>query len=109
MDAGETLAEILELQGHHARVARDGSSGLKLAHELHPDVVLCDIGLPDIDGYEVARALRRDEGLRGTRLVAVSGYAQPEDRKRARDAGFDAHIAKPTDFDELMNVLANAN
>jgi PAS domain S-box-containing protein len=107
LDAGHTLAEILELEGHHVRVARDGRSGLALAHERHPDVVLCDIGLPDIDGYEVARALRRDEDLRGTRLVAVSGYAQPEDRKAARDAGFDAHVSKPPDLGELMDVLAN--
>jgi PAS domain S-box-containing protein len=105
LDAGQTLAEILELQGHHARVARDGRSGLKLAREMHPDVVLCDIGLPDIDGYEVARELRCDETLRGTRLVALSGYAQPEDQQRARDAGFDAHVAKPPDIDELAKLL----
>jgi PAS domain S-box-containing protein len=109
LDAGETLAEVLELEGHRVRVARDGRSGLELAHERHPDVVLCDIGLPDLDGYEVARALRRDEDLRATRLVALSGYAQLEDQKLARDAGFDVHIAKPPDLDELMNVLANAN
>jgi PAS domain S-box-containing protein len=106
LDAGETLAEILELEGHRVRVARDGRSGLDLARELHPDVVLCDIGLPDIDGYEVARTLRRDDALRATRLIALSGYAQPEDRQRARDAGFDAHIAKPPDVDKLMSVLA---
>jgi PAS domain S-box-containing protein len=105
VDAGQTLAEILELQGHHARLARDGQSGIKLAREMHPDVVLCDIGLPDIDGYEVARTLRRDEDLRGTRLVALSGYAQPEDREMAHDAGFDAHIAKPPDIDELAELL----
>jgi CheY-like chemotaxis protein len=70
------------------------------------DIVLCDIGLPDIAGYEVARTLRRDEDLRGTRLVAVSGYAQPEDRKMAHDAGFDDHIAKPPDLDELKNIIA---
>jgi PAS domain S-box-containing protein len=105
LDAGETLAEILELQGHHVRVARDGRSGLKLAHELHPEVVLCDIGLPDIDGYEVARELRCDEALRATRLVALSGYAQPEDQQRAREAGFDAHLAKPPDLEELAMLL----
>jgi CheY-like chemotaxis protein len=105
LDAGQTLAQILELQGHHTRVARDGRSGLKLARELHPEVVLCDIGLPDIDGYEVARELRCDQALRGTRLVAVSGYAQPEDRQRARDAGFDAHVAKPPDIEELSKLL----
>jgi PAS domain S-box-containing protein len=105
VDAGQTLAEVLELQGHHARVARDGRTGLKLAHELRPEVVLCDIGLPDIDGYEVARVLRCDEALRATRLVALSGYAQPEDQQRAREAGFDAHLAKPPDIEELAKLL----
>jgi CheY-like chemotaxis protein len=69
--------------------------------------VLCDIGLPDIDGYEVARVLRRDEDLRATRLVAVTGYAQPEDMKLPREAGFDAHVAKPPDLGELMSVLTS--
>jgi PAS domain S-box-containing protein len=109
LDAGETLAEVLQLQGHRVRVARDGRSGLALARETHPDVVLCDIGLPDIDGYEVARELRRDEALRATRLVALSGYAQPEDRQRAREAGFDAHIAKPADVDTLAAVIASGS
>jgi signal transduction histidine kinase len=107
VDAGQTLAEILEMQGHRVRVARDGRSGVALARELRPDVVLCDIGLPDLDGYEVARSLRADDALRGTRLVALSGYAQPEDRERARQAGFDAHVAKPPDTDVLMDVVAN--
>jgi two-component system CheB/CheR fusion protein len=106
IDAGQSLADILELKGHSVRVARDGRSGLALAHELRPDVILCDIGLPDLDGYDLARSLRREEGLRGTRLIALSGYAQPEDRQRARDAGFDAHVAKPPDLDELMTVIA---
>lgn len=105
LDSAETLAEVLEFQGHHARVARDGKSGLKLARELHPEVVLCDIGLPDIDGYEVAREIRGDPTLRATRLVALSGYAQPEDRQRSREAGFDAHVAKPPDIDELERQL----
>jgi PAS domain S-box-containing protein len=107
LDAGQTLAEVLELQGLHARVARDGRSGLELAHDLHPDVVLCDIGLPDIDGYEVARELRCDEALRATLLIALGGYAQPEDPQRAREAGFDAHIAKPADIDTLTSVIAS--
>ena len=105
-DAGQTLADMLELQGHSVRVARNGQSGLDLARDLRPDVVLCDIGLPDLDGYEVARALRRDEALRTTRLIALSGFAQPEDRRRAREAGFDDHIAKPPDPDQLMNAVS---
>jgi CheY-like chemotaxis protein len=68
--------------------------------------VLCDIGLPDIDGYEVARTLRMDEALRSTRLVALSGYARPEDKKRAREAGFDAHVAKPPELEALTEIMA---
>jgi CheY-like chemotaxis protein len=106
MDAGQSLADILELSGHRAHVARDGRSGVELARELRPDVILCDIGLPDLSGYEVARALRSDDALRSTRLIALSGYAQPEDRRRAREAGFDAHIAKPAPLDELAESIA---
>jgi PAS domain S-box-containing protein len=105
VDGAQTLAEILELHGHEVRIARDGRSGIGLARELQPHVILCDIGLPDVDGFEVARTLRGDGTLRSTRLVALSGYAQPEDRQRAHEAGFDAHLAKPPDVEELMNAL----
>jgi PAS domain S-box-containing protein len=105
-DAGQTLADVLELHGHRVRVAQDGTTGIALAHQLKPDVVLCDIGLPDLDGYEVARRLRHDDALRSTRLVAISGYAQPEDRARAKDAGFDQHLAKPAVPEELMKAVA---
>ncbi|HYD42107.1 MAG TPA: PAS domain S-box protein [Anaeromyxobacter sp.] len=105
LDAGETLVDILEMAGNRAQVARDGRSGIELAHALRPDVVLCDIGLPDIDGFEVARTLRADAALERTQLVALSGYAQAEDRERGRAAGFDAHLAKPPDIDQLLQLL----
>jgi PAS domain S-box-containing protein len=105
VDSGRTLADLLELEGHSALVAMDGRGGLETAREQRPDVVICDIGLPDIDGYEVARAVRGDPSLASTRLVALSGYAQPEDRQRALDAGFDAHIAKPLAPDGLLGAL----
>jgi two-component system CheB/CheR fusion protein len=75
--------------------------------ELKPDFVLCDIGLPDVSGYEVAHALRRDGALRRTRLIAVSGYAQPDDVRRAAEAGFDGHVAKPPTLERLHEVLAD--
>lgn len=106
VDGAQSLADLLEMQGHRVRVAHDGQSGIALAREVQPDVILCDLGLPDVDGYDVARMLQRDGSLRGTRLVALSGYAQPEDRQRARDAGFDAHLAKPVELDTLLTVLA---
>ncbi len=103
-DAASTLAEVLTLDGHKVEVALDGRSGIDLVRRIRPDFVLCDIGLPDLSGYEVASALRADETLRATRLVALSGYAQPEDRERAREAGFEAHLPKPPDLD-AMNAL----
>jgi two-component system CheB/CheR fusion protein len=109
VDGAQSLADVLELHGHRVRVARDGRSGIALARELQPDVILCDIGLPDVDGYEIARTLRRDGAIRGTRLVALTGYAQPDDRQRSRDAGFDAHLAKPVELDALMTALAKVD
>jgi CheY-like chemotaxis protein/nitrogen-specific signal transduction histidine kinase len=106
VDTCQSLSVALGLTGHRVRTAFDGKTGMVSAHELKPDVVLCDIGLPDIDGYEVARTLRADEALRSTRLIALSGYARPEDRKRAAEAGFDAHIAKPPELEELTAMLA---
>jgi PAS domain S-box-containing protein len=104
-DAGQSLADLLELEGHRVHLAEDGRSGIDLAREVRPDVILCDIGLPDLNGYEVARALRRDDALRSVRLVAVSGYARPEDRRRAADAGFDAHVAKPPVAEDLLSAI----
>ena len=105
VDAGQSLADILSLQGHRVHVALDGASGLKLARELRPGVVICDIGLPDLSGYDVARALRREESLRSVRLIALSGYAQPEDVRHASEAGFDVHVAKPPALDDLTRAI----
>ena len=105
VDAGDSLAEVLELSGHSVTLARNGQSGLALARQTRPDVIVCDIGLPDIDGYQIARELRADESFRGTLLVALTGYAQPEDRKRAREAGFDEHFPKPPPLDRLNALL----
>jgi two-component system CheB/CheR fusion protein len=105
VDTCESLSVALGLIGHQVCTAHDGKTGIATAHELKPDVVLCDIGLPDIDGYEVARMLRWDETLGSTRLIALSGYARPEDKRRAKEAGFDAHISKPPELEELTEML----
>jgi CheY-like chemotaxis protein len=107
-DAAETLCDVLELTGNRVRVAPDGRTGIALARAWRPDVVLCDIGLPDLDGFEVARAIRSDPALQRARLVALSGYAQEEDRARARSAGFDVVLAKPAPIEALEAVLAQA-
>jgi PAS domain S-box-containing protein len=111
VDAAEMLASLLELEGHTVKIAHDGATGIRIARELHPDVVLCDLGLPDMTGYEVARELRRDGALLPTHpvlLVALSGYAAPEDVAQAHAAGFDRHLAKPVTFDRLRSVIEAA-
>ena len=105
-DTRAMLHETLAFSGHDVREARDGTSGLALAAERVPDVALIDIGLPDLDGYEVARRLRASPGGRGIGLVAITGYGQPEDQKRAFEAGFDAHLTKPVAPERLKQVMA---
>ena len=107
-DAAETLAELIGMLGHDVEVAFDGPSALTKAGSTPPDVVFCDIGLPGMDGYDVARALR--QGAAETAyLVAVSGYAQPEDVARSRAAGFDCHLAKPASPDAIERALHAAD
>jgi CheY-like chemotaxis protein len=79
---------------------------VEFARQLRPDVVLCDLGLPELDGFEVAAALRGEPTLASTHLIAVSGYGQEEDRRRSEQAGFDLHLTKPVDPQELQQVLA---
>jgi two-component system CheB/CheR fusion protein len=105
LDAAEMLASLVELEGYIVKIAHDGSTGMRIARELLPDIVLCDVGLPDLTGYDVAHELKRDDALRSPLLVAVSGYAAAEDVARARAAGFDVHLAKPVTLDRLRKVL----
>jgi PAS domain S-box-containing protein len=104
-DAADTLAELLRMMGQEPAVAYDAFDGLAMAAEALPDVVLCDLGLPGMDGFELARRLRALAGHRPVRLVALSGYAQPEDVARALEAGFDAHVAKPPAPEQLADLL----
>jgi PAS domain S-box-containing protein len=108
VDAADSLAELLELAGHRIAVAYTGKEGIEKARTFGPEIVLCDIGLPQMDGYQVARAFREDEALRTTYLIALSGFAQPEDQSRAAQAGFDAHLAKPPDINALSNLIGAA-
>ena len=103
-DAADSLAEIVELLGHRAQVAYDGPSAVEIARATSPDVVLCDIGLPGMSGYEVARALRA-VARRGMLLVAVTGYTQPEDMRKAVESGFDRHLAKPASAEDIERLL----
>jgi len=105
-DARDALRALLELDGYAVETAAEGQAGLECARVADPDVALIDIGLPGFDGYEVARRMR-PAGRRRPVLVALTGYSQPEDRRRAREAGFDAHLVKPVDPADLSRVLMN--
>jgi PAS domain S-box-containing protein len=105
-DAANSLAVLLRLHGQEVRTAHDGLEAVEAARAFRPDVVLLDIGLPRLNGLEVARRLRENLGLTDALLVAVTGYGQLEDRGRSREAGFDAHLVKPVDLDALMPLLA---
>jgi CheY-like chemotaxis protein len=105
-DTAESLRELLEMAGLSVEVAYDGPAGVAVARARRPQAVLCDIGLPGaMDGYEVARTLRADPGLRALRLVALTGYGEHQDKRRAEQAGFDAHVTKPADPDVLLTLV----
>jgi CheY-like chemotaxis protein len=106
-DAAESLRQLLYHCGYEVAVAYTGQEGLRAAQRMRPDVVLCDIGLPDSNGFVVAAALRNDPGTCSARLIAVTAYGQDEDRRRAREAGFDLHLVKPVDPEVLLSKLAN--
>jgi two-component system, chemotaxis family, CheB/CheR fusion protein len=108
-DSAVTLAMLLQLRGHRADVAHDGPEALKQAEALEPEVVLLDLGLPGMDGYEVCRRLRELPGGRSMFIVALTGWGQEEDRRRTREAGFDLHLVKPVDPEELLRVLSSTS
>src|SRR5262245_43077276 len=98
---------LLRLEGQEVRTAHDGAAALALAAEFEPDVVLLDIGLPGMDGYEVARRLRRQATAKVPYLVALTGWGQEENRKRSKEAGFDEHLVKPAELSALYKVLSD--
>jgi len=104
-DARDALGALLELEGHVVAAAGEGHQALELVRATDPDIALVDIGLPGIDGYEVARRVRAVDGRRPV-LIALTGYGQPEDRRRASEAGFDGLLVKPVDPTALTTLLA---
>jgi PAS domain S-box-containing protein len=108
VDAAQMLAALLEVQGHAVCVEYDAKGALERARRECPDVLLLDIGLPDMDGYELARALRAQPESADATLVALTGYGQSQDRKEAEQAGFDRYLVKPADMDQVNEVLAEA-
>jgi CheY-like chemotaxis protein len=104
-DAADSLRLLLELYGYEVTVAYSGLDGVTAAQQWQPDVILCDIGLPGLDGYGVASRLRQHPSTAKARLIAVTGYSAEEDRRRSREVGFDAHLVKPVDPAALQGVL----
>jgi PAS domain S-box-containing protein len=107
-DSVQSIKILLEISGHDVRVAHDGLAALAAYRAHQPDVVLLDVGLPRMSGYDVARQLRQEQGDRTPMIVAVSGYGQEEDKRRAHEAGFDFHMTKPVDPARLIAVIASA-
>jgi PAS domain S-box-containing protein len=106
-DAAESLAMLVRLQGHEVRVAHDGTAALEMVKDYRPALVFLDIGMPKMDGYEVARRLRQQPGLENIRLAALTGWGQQEDRRRTAEAGFDHHLVKPLEPKALERLLAD--
>jgi CheY-like chemotaxis protein len=104
--AAEALMKMLQLAGHDVRIAQDGPSAMEEVRCRRPEIVLLDIGLPGMDGYEVAQSIRRLPGMDELVLIALSGYAQDEDRRRSREAGFNYHLTKPVDTDALGQLIS---
>jgi CheY-like chemotaxis protein len=106
-DAAESLAELLRFEGHEVAIAHNGEDALRLLQDQPAHVALLDIGLPDMDGYELAARLRADARTRTIRLVALTGYGRERDRDQAIDAGFERHLTKPVELDTLLDALAS--
>jgi CheY-like chemotaxis protein len=106
VDSADSTAAILRTSGHEVEVAYSAQKALEMAVEYQPDIMLLDIGLPDMDGYEVANHLRQTPELKEMRLIAITGYGQQSDRQRSREAGFDEHVVKPVDWRQLEELLA---
>jgi CheY-like chemotaxis protein len=108
VDIAKVLGALVEHCGHIPRIVHDAKSSLEASREFQPHVALLDIGLPDMNGYELAGLLRAQRGLENMLIVALTGYAQEEDRQRAKEAGFDIHLVKPVTIDALQQVLDQA-
>jgi CheY-like chemotaxis protein len=105
VDSADSIAMLLQVSGHEVRVAYSGQDALDMAGKYQPDILLLDIGLPGMDGYEVARRLRKHPELKEVKLIAVTGYGQDADRLQSQEAGFDYHLVKPVDAQKLQDLL----
>jgi CheY-like chemotaxis protein len=109
VDAAESLAKVLRVLGHVVHTAYDGLSALEAARLNAPDIVMLDIGMPRMDGFDVARRMRQDPASKDVFLVALTGYGQDEDRRQSQESGFNAHLVKPVLLEHLRAVLDNVS
>ncbi len=107
-DSAESVVMLLRMMGNEVRMAHDGLEAVGAAAAFRPDVVLLDIGLPKLNGFEAARRIRMQPGGSKITLIALTGWGQEEDRRRSKEAGFDHHLTKPVDFGDLQSLLAGA-
>jgi CheY-like chemotaxis protein len=106
-DVADVLKMLLDLEGFETRVAYSGEVALESARDFRPDVVICDIGLPEMDGHEIARRFRRDPELAGVTLIAMTGWGAEGEVRRTRESGFDLHLVKPVDANTLLELLSH--
>ena len=109
LDSAESLVLLLKLMGNEVHAAHDGLEAVAMAETNHPDVILMDIGLPNLNGYEAARLIRERAGDREMVLIALTGWGQEEDRRRSKEAGFHHHLTKPIDLAVLQQLLADTS
>lgn len=104
-DLAKVTSMLLSIKGYQVDICTSGIEGVKAVEQSKPSVVLCDIGMPGLDGYQTAQLMRQGEWGRKVILIALSGYAQPDDVQKAKEAGFDTHLAKPVDIDQLQSAI----
>ena len=108
-DSAESLAILVQLAGHETRIAYDAFAAIESAAAFGPEVILLDIGLPDLNGFDTARRIREQPWAKNIVLVALTGWGQEEDRRKSKDAGFDHHMVKPVDHAALIRLLAESD
>jgi CheY-like chemotaxis protein len=106
-DSADSMATLLKLTGNECKMAHGGHTAVELAETFGPDIILLDIGLPQMDGYEVCKAIRAQSWGSDISIIAMTGWGQDEDRERSKEAGFDFHLVKPVDFRELSKLVAD--
>jgi CheY-like chemotaxis protein len=107
-DVAWTTAALLKLEGHDTHIARDGREAIELVRQLHPSIVLMDLGMPSVDGFEAARQIRKEEGGNKILLCAVTAYGSQDIVRRVKEAGFDRYLRKPANFDDVSAIIGSA-